>query len=55
MKEVYYLLRKAENTGLKLIVIGWQGERKGPIWDKISRSTENKQIYLNAHTNSFCT
>lgn len=54
MKEVYYLLRKAENTAAELIVVGWAGDRKGPIWDKISRSTENKQIFFSSTEQSFC-
>ena len=44
MQEVYYLLRKAENLGKKGIVIGWNEEKKGAIWDKISRATENKRV-----------
>lgn len=42
MKEVYYLLRKAENAKGKVIVLGWEGERNGAIWDKVVRSTESK-------------
>jgi hypothetical protein len=52
MKEVYYLLRKAENSKGKVIVLGWEGEKKGAIWDKVTRSTENKSGYIK--DNMFC-
>lgn len=32
--------------GKKVIVVGWADEKKGAIWDKISRATENKQVRI---------
>lgn len=40
MREVYFLLRKCENLDIKCIVIGWEGDQSGTIWDKIFRSTQ---------------
>ena len=46
MQEVYSLLRRAESSGARVIVLGWEGEKRGPIWDKISRATENKRVIM---------
>lgn len=44
MREIYFLLREAENLPLDTIVIGWNGPKEGTIWDKIFRATEGKKF-----------
>ena len=39
MREIYFLLREAENLPLDIILIGWNGPKEGTMWDKILRAT----------------
>ena len=40
MRCLYHLLRKAENLDTELILIGWDDEKQGTLWDKIYRATQ---------------
>lgn len=46
MRSLYYLLRKAENLEVKAILVGWDEEQEGTLWDKIFRSTQGKKAQL---------
>lgn len=40
MRNLYYLLRKAENVDAQAILILWDEPHSGTIWDKIFRATQ---------------
>ena len=46
MKNLYYLLRKAENLEVKAILILWDSEKAGTIWDKVFRATQGLQAQI---------
>lgn len=46
MGSLYHLLRKAENFDTKAILIGWNQEKQGTLWDKIFRATQGNEIFV---------